>query len=71
MQLLGINVYEWQASDPRPQRQLEALAVATGSYIDADDDGEIDDVAVLAEGWNWPAMDDVMEAVEDLIRTRG
>ena len=67
--LLGLNVYEWQASDRRPQQQLEALAMATGSYIDTDDDGLFDDPAVLAEGWDWPRMDDVMDAVEDLIRT--
>lgn len=67
--LLGINVYEWQASDPRPQNQLIALAEATESYIDADGDGLYDDPAVLAEGWDWPRMGDVMQAVEDLIRT--
>jgi hypothetical protein len=67
--LLALNVYEWQASDPRPQQQLVALAEATGSYIDTNDDGIFDDPAVLAEGWNWPQMDTVMEAVEDLIRT--
>jgi len=67
--LLGINVYEWQASDDRPQQQLLTLAEATESYIDSDGDGLYDDPAVLAEGWNWPRMDDVMEAVEDLIRT--
>ena len=67
--LLGINVYEWQGSDPRPQQQLEALAVATESYIDADGDGLYDEPAVLAAGWNWPAMSEVMHAVEDLMRT--
>jgi hypothetical protein len=67
--LLGINVYEWQSSDPRPQQQLEALAHATESYIDADGDGLFDEPAVLAEGWDWPAMSDVMSAVEDLMRT--
>ncbi|HCH65200.1 MAG: hypothetical protein CL927_15845 [Deltaproteobacteria bacterium] len=67
--LLGINVYEWQGSDPRPQQQLEALAVATESYIDSNDDGLFDDPAVLAAGWNWPQMSTVMHAVEDLMRT--
>jgi len=67
--LLGINVYEWQASDSRPQNQLDALAEATGSYIDADGDGSFDDPAVLAAGWDWPPMADVIDAVEDLIRT--
>ena len=67
--LLALNVYEWQASDPRPQNQIEALAMATGSYIDSDEDGLFDDPAVLAEGWDWPRMDTIMAAVEDLIRT--
>jgi hypothetical protein len=67
--LLGINVYEWQASDARPQQQLEALAVASDSYIDTDDDGLYDEPAVLAAGWNWPPMSEVIDAVEDLMRT--
>jgi len=62
-------VYEWQDSDARPQTQLLALAESTGSYIDADGDGVFDDPAVLAAGWNWPPMDEVIHAVEDLIRT--
>ncbi len=67
--LLGINVYEWQASDSRPQQQLEALAIAAEAYIDADNDGLYDEPAVLAAGWDWPAMPDVIDAVEDLMRT--
>ncbi len=67
--LLGINVYEWQASDPRPTQQMENLAMATGSYIDANDDGVYDEPAVLADGWNWPAMPVVVAAIEDLMRT--
>ena len=66
--LLGINVYEWQDSDPVPQAQLEALVESTGSHIDADGDGLRDEPAVLAAGWDWPPMWQVMDAVEDLIR---
>ena len=43
--------------------------MATESYIDADDDGLYDEPAVLAAGWNWPQMSDVLDAVEDLMRT--
>jgi hypothetical protein len=63
---LGINVYEYQSSDHTLQNQLLSIATATGSYIDLDDDGVKDDPAVLYGSWNWPPIDDVVEALHEL-----
>jgi len=63
---LGINVYEYWASDDTLLGQLNELAEATGSYIDKDDNGSKDDLAVLFGSWNWPAIEDVVDALWDL-----
>ncbi len=65
---LGVNAYEFQDIDPALQGQLEEIARSTGSRIDADHDGAIDDVAVLSGSWDWPATDVVKDAIFDLAR---
>lgn len=64
--LLTLNVYEFQASDPSLQAQLIDLANAGGWKIDSDGDDDVDDPAVIAGNWDFPAMDTLMVAVEDL-----
>jgi hypothetical protein len=64
--MLGINVYEYWATDDTLLDQLMALAAATGSYIDADNTGAKDDPAVLYGSWNWPPISDVVDALWDL-----
>ena len=63
---LGINVYEYWSTDDTLLDQLTELAVATGSYIDKDDNGSKDDPAVLFGSWNWPPIEDVVDALWDL-----
>jgi hypothetical protein len=63
---LGINVYEYQSSDHTLQNQLLNFATATGSYIDEDGDGIKAEPAVLYGDWNWPPMEAVMSAIDDL-----
>jgi len=63
---LGINVYEYWSTDGELLGQLTALAEATGSYIDKDDNGSKDDPAVLFGSWNWPPIEDVVDALWDL-----
>ncbi len=63
---LGVNVYEYQTYDGVLQQQLEEMAVGTNSYIDSDGDGEKDDPAVLYGSWNWPPIEEVIEALWDL-----
>lgn len=65
--VLGINVYEYQHYDDTLLNQLRSIATETNSYIDSDGDGRKDDPAVLYGSWNWPAMEDVVDAVSDLI----
>jgi hypothetical protein len=64
--VLGINVYEYWSSDTTLLGQLTDLAVATDSYIDADDNGVKDDPAVLWGSWNWPPIESVVDALWDL-----
>jgi hypothetical protein len=66
IEFLGINAYEFQVEDHRPQDQLEAIANAMGSRIDADGDGKRDDVAVLGGSWDWPATNKIVSAIFDL-----
>ena len=66
IEFLGINAYEFQNEDPRPQQQLEALATSMGSHIDADNDGARDDLAVLGGSWDWPATAKIVSAIWDL-----
>jgi len=64
--VLGINVYEYWSTDDTLLGQLNELAEATGSYIDKDDNGSKDDPAVLFGSWNWPPIEDVVDALWDL-----
>ncbi|MBN1337224.1 MAG: hypothetical protein JXB39_14795 [Deltaproteobacteria bacterium] len=64
--VIGVNVYEYQTSDHTLQTQLTAIAVATDSYIDEDDDGLIDEPAVLYGSWNWPDINQIIDAIWDL-----
>lgn len=68
IEFLGINAYEYQHEDPRPQEQLEALATSVGSKIDADGDGSRDDLAVLSGSWDWPATPKIVSAIWDLTK---
>jgi len=68
--VLGINVYEWWASDSTLQGQLNELAEATDSYIDRDGDGAKDDPAALYGSWDWPAISTVVDALWDLAEER-
>ncbi len=63
---IGVNVYEYQTSDHTLQTQLTNFAVETESYIDEDDDGLIDEPAVLYGSWNWPDISEIVEAMWDL-----
>jgi hypothetical protein len=64
--VIGVNVYEYQTSDHTLQTQPTNLAVETDSYIDEDDDGLIDEPAVLYGSWNWPDINEIVEAMWDL-----
>lgn len=64
---LGVNAYEFQDIDGTLQDQLENLAQQTGSFIDYDGDGAVDDLAVLYGDWDWPATHKVVDAVWDLV----
>jgi hypothetical protein len=65
---LGINAYEFQDMDPTLQQQLEDMADRTNSRIDADNDGQYDDVAVLSGSWDWPPVQQTVQAIWDLAR---
>lgn len=65
--VLGMNVYEYQANDDTLQGQLIELAQATGSYIDTDGDGHKDDPAVLFGSWDWPELDDIVDALWQMV----
>ena len=67
-QFLGVNAYEFQDEDSRPQEQLEALANSVGSRIDSDGDGKRNEVAVLSGSWDWPATHVIVSAIWDLTR---
>ncbi len=64
--ILGVNVYEYQSYDDTLQQQLVDLALATGSFIDSDDDGAKDDPAVLFGSWQWPDLDLIVDALWDM-----
>ncbi len=64
--VLGINVYEYWSSDDTLLDELTEIAENTDSYIDADDNGYKDDPAVLYGSWNWPPIEDVVDALWDL-----
>ncbi len=68
--VLGINVYEYWASDGSLQGQLNELAEATSSYIDRDGDGAKDDPAALYGSWDWPDIGTVVDAMWDLAEER-
>lgn len=68
IEFLGINAYEYQSEDSRPQDQLESLATSMGSKIDADGDGSRDDLAVLGGSWDWPATPKIVSAIWDLTK---
>ena len=65
--VLGMNVYEYQATDNTLQGQLIELAQATGSWIDTDGDGSKDDPAVLFGSWDWPELDDIVDALWQMV----
>ena len=66
VRILAVNVYEYQSSDNTLQGQLIDLATRTGSYVDLDGDGIMDDPSVLYGSWNWPEITLVVDALEDL-----
>ena len=65
-ELLGVNSYEFQDSDPTLQEQFLDLVDRTGSKIDADGDGLEDDPAVLSGSWDWPPTAELVDAIWDL-----